>query len=234
MHERRRRHPHWLLVLPIAAIAAGCGGDGGKGNGTGTNASVTPREPTMPTTDAKLDKELGESATTLRKAGCAWGTYPESAAEHVDDPGDVGDSHHPPTNGAHYGDWAPFGLYDEPIEDGHVVHNLEHGGVVAWLGSEVDEDQAEAIADLLDDEEKWVVAPRRDLEGLFSAAWAKGLHCPPDALDQLGPDELASALDDWYQAVVSTGSDAEKDVPAIPGSMREPSPVRDISADTAS
>lgn len=36
----------------------------------------------------------------------------------------------PPTGGNHYGDWIIKGFYDEPREDGSLVHSLEHGYVV--------------------------------------------------------------------------------------------------------
>lgn len=37
----------------------------------------------------------------------------------------------PPTSGWHYAQWAPWGIYNETIDDGYLVHNLEHGGV--WV-----------------------------------------------------------------------------------------------------
>src|SRR5690606_13532784 len=98
-----------------------------------------------------------------------------------------------------------------------------------------DEETTSAVDGLLDDGEKWIVVPRpgdAQVPGLFSAAWAQGLYCPPEALDQLGPQAVADHLDAWYEAVESTGSDAEKDIPAYAGAMKEPAPVRDISADT--
>ena len=76
-----------------------------------------------------------------------------------------------------------------------------------------------------------VVVPRPDLDGLYSAAWATGLSCPPAALTKLGPDDAAAALDAWYDVVESTGSEAEKDVPAYAGAMKEPTPERDISTE---
>lgn len=36
----------------------------------------------------------------------------------------------PPTGGDHYADWITKGFFDEPREDGSIVHSLEHGYVV--------------------------------------------------------------------------------------------------------
>jgi hypothetical protein len=36
----------------------------------------------------------------------------------------------PPTSGPHYASPANWGIYDQPIADETLVHNLEHGGIV--------------------------------------------------------------------------------------------------------
>ena len=36
----------------------------------------------------------------------------------------------PPTSGNHYDTWTKSGIYDKPVEDGYLVHSLEHGYVV--------------------------------------------------------------------------------------------------------
>ena len=43
----------------------------------------------------------------------------------------------PPSGGAHYGLWAIWGFYREPVNPRQVVHNLEHGAVVIWWGPKV-------------------------------------------------------------------------------------------------
>lgn len=223
-----------LLALAAALVAAGCGDStstDGDGDGRTKDTPTKPRAVDQPTADEDLTDALEDDAKVLRDAGCTFGTYDVGDVEHVDEGDDLESESFPPTGGKHYGSWAPFGLYDEPIEDGFVVHNLEHGGVVAWLGTKVDDATRDAIADLLDQDEKWVVAPRRDIEGLFSGAWGVGLSCPPAALEKLGPDQVAESLDAWYDVVESTGSDAEKDVPAYAGGMKEPTPEQDISTE---
>lgn len=215
-------------ILVAALLAGGCGDD--TASIPATTSDAKPRVASTPTNDAALTKELDDALAPLVDAGCAYGTFAEEAADHVD-PDELSWKTFPPASGRHVDKWADFGTYDEPVNDGYLVHNLEHGGVVAWIGDGVTEDQRTAIEGLLDDEEKWVVAPRADLDGLAVHAWAKGLSCSGKDVAGIAPKSLATALDAWYDAVNSTGSDAEKDVPAYGGGLDEPKPSRDISAD---
>jgi hypothetical protein len=43
----------------------------------------------------------------------------------------------PPSGGAHYGLWAVWGFYRQPVNVRQVVHNLEHGAVAIWWGPDV-------------------------------------------------------------------------------------------------
>jgi Protein of unknown function (DUF3105) len=43
----------------------------------------------------------------------------------------------PPAAGAHYGAWAVWGFYRQPVNPRQVVHNEEHGAVVLWWGPDV-------------------------------------------------------------------------------------------------
>lgn len=36
----------------------------------------------------------------------------------------------PPTSGPHFSQWTKRGVYDQPIEDGYLIHSLEHGYIV--------------------------------------------------------------------------------------------------------
>lgn len=36
----------------------------------------------------------------------------------------------PPTGGEHYGQWAAFGSYEQPVPWGYLVHAMEHGAIV--------------------------------------------------------------------------------------------------------
>lgn len=222
-----------LTVLAAAGIlAAGCGDDTPSRAATKPPAK-TPTTPTIPTNDPDLIAQLADDqGTKLRDAGCSIGSFDEEEAVHVTDADQLGWKTNPPTSGTHFPDWAPFGRYDEELDPGYVVHNLEHGGVAVWYGPDVDAKTLDAIDDLLDDEEKWIVSPRANVDGITSAAWTKLLTCPQTALAKLTPKGTAAGLDAWYDAVVSTGSASEKDLPAYAGSMKDPVPTRDISAES--
>jgi hypothetical protein len=43
----------------------------------------------------------------------------------------------PPTSGPHYANPAIWGAYKEPLLQGQVVHNLEHGGIFIQYGKDV-------------------------------------------------------------------------------------------------
>lgn len=225
-----------VLLGVFVLLSSGCASSTDPSSRSSSSAKkadavIAVRDVDAPKPDKDLDQAVGSQAKVLTKAGCKLGIYDIAEAEHVKKDADLKAISFPQTSGAHYEHWAPFGLYTAPIKDGYAVHNLEHGGVVVWTGVDVDEATKSAVAGLLDQGEKWVVAPRPDISGLFSAAWGAGLSCPPKALDTLGPARLATALDAWYNAVVSTGSPAEKDVPPYAGAMKEPTPKRDISTE---
>lgn len=230
--------PRWrwpatsALLLLAGVLGTGCSsGDDAtnEDHRTGGTKQAAPTATTDLPADTELTKELGSAADSLTAAGCRFGRFEEEDAKHVDDAEDLKFDTFPPTSGTHFPDWGPYGIYDEQVDDGYVVHNLEHGGVVVWFGSDVDATIRTAVEDLADEDEKWMMMPRSDIAGLYSAAWTVGLHCPPAALTKLGPESTATALDTWYETVVSTGSEAEKNIPAYAGSMKEPTPENDIS-----
>ena len=220
-----------ILASCVVLATAGCGSTN-YGSPQTTSSTSKPSKPmavTAPKPDPDLTKQLGTSGAGLTTAGCVFGSYPLETAEHVKDVNDLKFKSFPPTSGTHFAIWATPGVYDQPVGDGFAVHNLEHGGVVAWLGTDVEDATVTAVNDVPKQGQKWLVAPRTDLAGLFSAAWGLGLSCPPPALAKLDEATLAKGLKAWYDAVNSTGSDAEKDVPAYAGAMKEPTPKRDIS-----
>ena len=59
------------------------------------------------------------------------GSYSIEGAQHVADGARVEYRTNPPSSGAHYASPASWGVYDNPLADGNLIHNLEHGGV--WI-----------------------------------------------------------------------------------------------------
>lgn len=221
-----------LLFLISALFVAGCGDNdqfGIKSSKQTSDKPVTAREVTPPTVDSDLTDKMGADGEALTTVGCVFGTYKEEEPTHVDSVDELKFQAFPPTSGTHFSIWATPGVYETQVPDGFAVHNLEHGEIVIWRGTKLTDDQVKLVTAVPKDGEKWIVTPRPDLEGLFAAAWTKGLSCPPAALAKLTDDQLEQGLHTWYSTVVSTGSEAEKDIPAYAGAMKEPTPSRDIS-----
>ena len=227
----RRRIASVAGVVAVGLVLAGCGDDSDT---PAKKAAPDPVKVSQPKPDDELTKDVGESAGAAETAGCTLGVFKEQEPEHTG----VGEierddwNSFPPTSGKHYENWAPFGVYDEPVDDGFAVHNMEHGGVVVWYGPDVTPTMVEGIESTIDDGEKWILAPRKGLKGIASSAWTKLLTCDDDALTKLGDDGTSALIADWFDAVQSTGSPAEKDVPAYTGGMEDPKPTRDVSAES--
>jgi hypothetical protein len=96
------------------------------------------------------DVEAGSDAkvaAAMRAAGCTFVSKPVlpprhkvPSGYHLDVPSlttKVKWSTFPPSGGAHYGLWAVWGFYKQPVNPRQVVHNEEHGGVILWWGPEV-------------------------------------------------------------------------------------------------
>ncbi|MBC7460964.1 MAG: DUF3105 domain-containing protein [Thermoleophilia bacterium] len=220
-----------LVIISAALFATGCGDSDQYGTSSGTKSDkpVGLRQVTTPKADDGLTNEMGGDGAALVTAGCSFGTYKEEEANHVKRVDDLDFTTFPPTSGTHFDIWATPGVYDKQVPDGFSTHNLEHGEIVLAIGTKVSAAQTKLLRAIPKDEEKWVVTPRPDLAGVFAAAWAKGLSCPPEALAQLTDEQLNAGIKTWYATVVSTGSKAEKDIPAYAGAMKEPTPTRDIS-----
>jgi Protein of unknown function (DUF3105) len=81
----------------------------------------------------------GESAQATGADGpCIRETFPPMGRQHVEElADDFKYSSFPPTSGPHFGIPAVYNLYDEPVPEIRLVHNLEHGAVVVQYGPDV-------------------------------------------------------------------------------------------------
>jgi len=100
-------------------------------------------------------------ALTTRGAGaqstgadgpCMRQTFPPMGRQHINKlAADFRYNSYPPTSGPHYppGPKAPvvWNVYDAPLDEVAVVHNLEHGGVVVQYGSDVPDATVQQIID---------------------------------------------------------------------------------------
>ncbi len=121
----------WRAAAASAAalIALACGNGGGVP--IPYDAAVT--EPAPVVVDGGVDASDG--------GGDAQGTDGPRCTVLVEQHADEGAQHipctspadyisKPPSSGNHYPVWPDFKTYDQPIRWGHLVHAMEHGGVV--------------------------------------------------------------------------------------------------------
>ena len=50
--------------------------------------------------------------------------------QHVAEGSEVEHKANPPASGDHYPVWSRYGVFEEPVNPGYWVHNLEHGAIV--------------------------------------------------------------------------------------------------------
>jgi hypothetical protein len=85
-------------------------------------------------------EETGDARAALEAAGCTLTTADALPGNHsIATPDGTSDEWNtdPPTSGPHYQVPAVWGIYDEPVNQAQLVHNLEHGGVAIQYGNDV-------------------------------------------------------------------------------------------------
>lgn len=106
----------------------------------------------------------------------------DSGREHVAVGTVVEYNSNPPTSGPHYADWTRAGIYEEPVEDGHLVHSLEHGYVIISYRDAGLKEELSALAEDLGIK-KLIVIPRPALDvPLALTAWTHILKL--EAIDE--------------------------------------------------
>ncbi|HJV29025.1 MAG TPA: DUF3105 domain-containing protein [Gaiellaceae bacterium] len=91
----------------------------------------------------------GESKTesvpqAMRDAGCTYRTFKGAGTGvHISNPAATPKEWNsfPPTSGPHFGQWVLWGEYDQPVQLARAIHNLEHGGIAMYYGSDVPDDE---------------------------------------------------------------------------------------------
>jgi hypothetical protein len=123
--EERDRRGLWLIVGAVAALVI----VGAAAAFFLTRGNDSPSE---------------SAAQAMEAAGCTYKTYPGlPAGVHISNPNATPKEWNsfPPTSGPHYGQWVIWGEYDQPVRLAQSVHNLEHGGIVMFYGSDVSQDE---------------------------------------------------------------------------------------------
>jgi hypothetical protein len=87
------------------------------------------------------------AAATGVDGSCVRQTFPPMGRQHVDSVrSGFQYNSFPPTSGPHFGVPAVFNIYDQPVREIRLVHNLEHGAIVVQYGSKVPQQTVQQIA----------------------------------------------------------------------------------------
>ena len=81
-----------------------------------------------------------DAVAALQEAGCTVTTKKAVTADHsVTDPAGTSKNWNtdPPTSGPHNDATVFWGVYNEPVNQAQLVHNLEHGGIAVQYGDGV-------------------------------------------------------------------------------------------------
>ena len=89
-----------------------------------------------------------KAETVLQGAGCTLNTYPGQGQRHVTElPRGFKYNSFPPTSGPHHQQQAPLDVYEQPVEQIRLVHNLEHGAVVIQYGRGIPRSEVDAMVE---------------------------------------------------------------------------------------
>jgi hypothetical protein len=91
---------------------------------------------------------------------CTEESFPGLEPKHLASPNaNVTYNSFPPSSGPHYQSPAPWGIYEDPIKQTILVHNLEHGGIVIQYGDVGEETVRDIQSFYQDDPNGLIVAP---------------------------------------------------------------------------
>jgi hypothetical protein len=125
-----------LIGLAVVLVIVLTGGGGGGGDAASARAAA-------------------------ERAGCTWKAVQALASRnHLTDLNQkVKPAYNtfPPTSGPHFATPAPWGIYDDPINQKILVHNLEHGGIVVQYGPKTPPDTKQELAAFFQDSPNGIV-----------------------------------------------------------------------------
>jgi len=126
----------------------------------------------------------GSSSTPTALAGgaCTLQTFPAQGRQHTPPykvPKDFKYNSTPPTSGPHDPSPAIWDVYDSPIDQKVLLHNLEHGGIVVQYGNKVPPGQVnQIIAWYRQDPNGLIIAPYPVLGSKIATTdWTHLLSC---------------------------------------------------------
>ena len=119
-------------------------------------------------------------AKAMSQAGCTFESPPNQGRQHTSNLNDKAEHNSVPfTSGTHYFQPAIFGIYEQPLNELQVLHNLEHGGIAIQYGSRVPASEVAKITSFYqDDANAMIVAPLPRLgDKIALTAWTHIATC---------------------------------------------------------
>jgi Protein of unknown function (DUF3105) len=140
----------------------GVGGGGGRGRLIAVVAAVVAVIAIGVGAFVLLGGEDDAYAEALTAAGCVDETIPEMAdSSHLaegEEPPEYNSN--PPTSGRHQPVPALWGVYDSPVGQDILIHNLEHGGLIVQYGDGVPPETRTAMVEaVLEDRDFMLITP---------------------------------------------------------------------------
>lgn len=153
------------LAAVVAVVVVLVGGGGSKSSGK-----------TFPTGGSVLAAKITNLSKAAAAAGCKLSSEKATSRNHEVDPNKkLHYRTNPPTDGKHYQQSEPDGIYDKAPLDSHLVHNLEHGRIILWVKPSLSETDRKDIRALVDEDSyQMVLVPRANMPfQVATSAWGR-------------------------------------------------------------
>ena len=127
-----------------------------------------------------------DARAALEAAGCTLTAVPAAQPRDHSVASPTGTSKkwntNPPTSGPHYAVPVVWGMYDEPVNQAQLVHNLEHGGIAVQYGDKVSAETVQQLKTFVQDHSRGtVLAPYPELgDQIALGAWVTPSANEPD------------------------------------------------------
>lgn len=108
------------------------------------------------------------------------------SSEHIANTDDVVYNSNPPTSGPHFSDWKKeWKFYESELPTSGLIHNMEHGGIVVFYKSTLDEASKAELKEFTEDNFKVIASVKEDIPAPIAlSAW--GVYELFDMFDEAG------------------------------------------------
>lgn len=126
------------------------------------------------------DAAIAAGSVSEREAGCTPIEEHEiEGQEHVEVTPQYGTN--PPTSGNHLQTPASPGFFEEAVDPGALVHNMEHGQIIFWYDPDAPDEVIDTLEGVVDQEfEASLAVPWDEIESPHTfamTAWGASQHC---------------------------------------------------------